>query len=184
MKIASCAAFAAAGLVLLAGCVSPLSKQGRVSPAPAEAREHIAPAPQKERKEREKEGEIAVPPVAASPPSTPPSAAVSASPTVTPPVVISEAPARSNNAAVLAMLQQAERQSQTHKLGVAVATLERALRLEPRNPLIWHRLAVVRLRQGRLAQAADLAAKSNALLGESDPLRAQNGAIIARARRS
>lgn len=184
MKIASCAVFAVAGLVLLAGCVSPPPKQGRAYPAPVEAREHAAPAPQKERKEREKEGEIAAPPVVASPPSTPPSAAVPAPPTVTPPVVISEAPVRGNNAAVLAMLQQAERQSQTHKLGVAVATLERALRLEPRNPLIWHRLAVVRLKQGRLAQAADLAAKSNALLGENDPLRAQNDAIIAKARRS
>lgn len=184
MKMASCAAFAVASLVLLAGCVSPPPKQGRASPAPVDTREQAAPAPQKERKERERE--TAAPPVAASPPATPPhpGAAVPAPPAVNPPAVIPEAPARSNNSAVLAMIQQAERQAQTHKLGVAVATLERALRLEPRNPLIWHHLAVVRLKQGRLAQAVDLAAKSNALLGENDPLRAQNDAIIAKARRS
>ncbi|MDX1253581.1 MAG: hypothetical protein IDH49_15275 [Gammaproteobacteria bacterium] len=177
MKIANCAAFAIAGLVLLTGCTSPMSRQ---FPAPMETREHAAPAPQKERKERENVAS----PAAASSPSTPPhpGAAVPAPPAVNPPAVIPEAPARSNNSAVLAMIQQADRQAQTHKLGVAVATLERALRLEPRNPLIWHRLAVVRLKQGRLAQAADLAAKSNALLGENDSLRAQNDTIIAKAR--
>jgi cytochrome c-type biogenesis protein CcmH/NrfG len=64
----------------------------------------------------------------------------------------------------------------------AAATLERALRIEPRNPRLWHELAKVRLRQGDGAQAANLAARSNSFAGSDSQLRAANQAIIEQAR--
>ena len=83
---------------------------------------------------------------------------------------------------VLAMLQKAEDHTQTRKFDLAIATLERALRLEPRNPWIWHRLAVVHLQQKNRPQAAHLASKSNALIGDDHPLRTRNNSIIVKAR--
>lgn len=99
---------------------------------------------------------------------------------VTPPRSMSAVPRAGT--AVLAMLKKADGQLQTGQLDGAVATLERALRLEPRNAWIWHRLAALRLQQGNMQQAINMAAKSNALIGEDNPLRAHNDSIIARAR--
>lgn len=82
---------------------------------------------------------------------------------------------------VLAMLQKADGHVQAHKLDLAIATLERALRLEPRNPWIWNRLAVVHLQQKNRQQAVHMATKSSALIGDDHPLRAQNDRIIAKA---
>ncbi len=84
-------------------------------------------------------------------------------------------------AGVLAMLQKADGHVQAHKLDLAIATLERALRLEPRNPWIWHRLAVVHLQQKNRQQAVHMATKSSTLIGDDHPLRAQNDRIIAKA---
>jgi Tfp pilus assembly protein PilF len=68
------------------------------------------------------------------------------------------------------------------KLGSAAATLERALRIEPRNPRLWHELAKVRLRQADYSQAESLAARSNTYAGADGELRAANQKIIADAR--
>ncbi|MGB1109877.1 MAG: tetratricopeptide repeat protein [Gammaproteobacteria bacterium] len=64
----------------------------------------------------------------------------------------------------------------------AAAVLERALRIEPDNPVIWHRLAQSRLQQGRFAQAEAVALKSNALAGGRVGLKRANWAIVAEAR--
>jgi Tfp pilus assembly protein PilF len=61
----------------------------------------------------------------------------------------------------------------------AAATLERALRIDPQDPYSWHRLASLRLRQDRPAQAEALARKSNLLAGEDPALRARNWKIVA-----
>jgi cytochrome c-type biogenesis protein CcmH/NrfG len=80
---------------------------------------------------------------------------------------------------VRVLLQRAEQQRRAGELVAAVSTLERALRIEPDNPLIWNRLAHVRLVQGRYRQAAGLAAKSSALAGDDAALKADNQRIIA-----
>lgn len=85
-------------------------------------------------------------------------------------------------AGVLAILQKAEDQAKMRRLDLSITTLERALRLEPRNPLVWHRLAAAHLQQKNYQQAAHLATKSNALIGADHPLRAQNNSIIAKTR--
>lgn len=64
----------------------------------------------------------------------------------------------------------------------AAASLERALRIEPRNPRLWHELARVRLKQGQFAQAESVAARSNSWAGDDKALRAENWRLIAQSR--
>ncbi len=87
-----------------------------------------------------------------------------------------------HNEAVVALLGQAQTQSSTGQLEAAGASLERALRIEPRNPALWQELARVRLGQGQYRQAENLAAKSNAFAGNDKRLRAENWRIIGQAR--
>ncbi len=84
--------------------------------------------------------------------------------------------------AVLALLQTADVKTQSGEFEAAVANLERALRIAPRDPLLWQRLALLRLQQGRYAQAEHLAAKANAMAGSDTAIRARNWQIIAQAR--
>jgi len=63
----------------------------------------------------------------------------------------------------------------------AVATLERALRIEPKNALLWHHLAAVRMQQQQWQQAIVMARKSNALAGSNKQLKSDNWALIAAA---
>ncbi len=86
--------------------------------------------------------------------------------------------------AVIALLHRADQQYMDQDLGSAAATLERALRIEPRNPLLWHRLASVRLDQGQIDQAMQMAAKSNSLAGGNHGLLARNWQLIALAHRA
>lgn len=84
---------------------------------------------------------------------------------------------------VLALLEQANNASRRGDLAVAGSRLERALRIEPRNAVLWSYLAKLRLHQGRLDQAAGLAAKSNSLdRSQNYQLQADNWRIIAHAR--
>jgi Tfp pilus assembly protein PilF len=68
------------------------------------------------------------------------------------------------------------------RLGTAAAQLERALRIEPRNPRLWQELARVRLKQADYAQAESTAARSNSWAGLDHALRAENWRLIAQAR--
>jgi len=64
----------------------------------------------------------------------------------------------------------------------AVATLERALRIKPRNPGIWAQLAQVRYSQQQYSQAESLALRSNQYAGSDDNLKRHNWELIANAR--
>jgi Tfp pilus assembly protein PilF len=100
------------------------------------------------------------------------------SPAVPPP-----APAvKQENIAIAGLMDSARNDAAAGKLGSAAATLERALRIEPRNPRLWHELARIRLRQADYAQAENLAARSNTWAGSDAELRAANQKIIADAR--
>jgi tetratricopeptide (TPR) repeat protein len=92
-------------------------------------------------------------------------------------------PEPSQNAAVVALFAQARAQSSAEQTEAAGASLERALRIEPRNPVLWQELARVRLAQGQYRQAENLAAKSSALAGDNKRLRAENWRLIGQARR-
>ena len=64
----------------------------------------------------------------------------------------------------------------------AAALLERALRIEPRNAQLWHRLAQVRLQQGQYHLAESLAKKSSALARDDIELQEKNGRLQKQAR--
>ncbi len=91
-------------------------------------------------------------------------------------------PEPSGNTAVVALLNKAQSQAAAGQMDAAGANLERALRIEPRNPALWQELARVRLEQGQYRQAENLAAKSNALSGGNRYLLAENWRIIGEAR--
>jgi len=91
-------------------------------------------------------------------------------------------PPASGNQAVVALLDDARGESAAARPVQAAAALERALRIEPRNPVLWLELARVRLNEGDYAQAETLAARANAWSGKDRHLRAANWRIIAEAR--
>jgi Tfp pilus assembly protein PilF len=98
-----------------------------------------------------------------------------------PPVQVRPKPV--NTSAVAELLKTADRQQQTGDMVGAAASVERALRIEPRNAYLWNKLAHVRMDQGQAGQAADLAAKSNSLAGADRWLRHNNWQLIANAKR-
>jgi cytochrome c-type biogenesis protein CcmH/NrfG len=88
----------------------------------------------------------------------------------------------SGNTAVLALLKKAHDQAAAGRMEASGANLERALRIEPQNPVLWQELARVRLAQGQYRQAEHLAAKSNALAGDNRYLQRDNWRIIGEGR--
>jgi len=88
----------------------------------------------------------------------------------------------SENIAVAGLMDTARADVAANRLGSAAASLERALRIEPRNPRLWHELAKVRLKQGDYAQAESTAQRSNTWAGSDGDLRAANQLIIEDAR--
>lgn len=88
----------------------------------------------------------------------------------------------SDNNAVIALADAGRTDAASGKLDAAAASFERALRIEPRNPALWHELAKLRLQQGQYQQAEGLAARSNGWAGDNKTLRAENWRIIGQAR--
>lgn len=83
---------------------------------------------------------------------------------------------------VVALMENARHEVNVGKWESAAATLERALRLQPKNALLWHRLGALRLQQRNWPQAINLASKSNSLAAGNYSLQAANWQIIAQAR--
>ncbi len=94
------------------------------------------------------------------------------------PPPLPETPLARESVAIAGLMESARNDAAAGRLVQAAGTLERALRIEPRNPRLWHELAKVRLRQGDAAQAANLAARSNSFAGSDSALRAANRSII------
>jgi Tfp pilus assembly protein PilF len=101
-----------------------------------------------------------------------------------PPPVVPAPPAHKENVAVAGLLESARAEAAGGNLANAAASLERAIRIEPRNPRLWHELARVRLKQGQYAQAESVAARSNSWAGDDRSLRAENWRLIAESRRA
>ena len=111
-------------------------------------------------------------------PATGPQPAPEPAPADAPP----EAQQRRENVAIAGLMESARADSAAGRLANAAASLERALRIEPRNPRLWQELARVRLKQGEYAQAESLAARSNSWAGSDSALRAENQRLIEEAR--
>lgn len=77
---------------------------------------------------------------------------------------------------------QADRFIREGRLDTAAQTLERGLRIAPKEPTLWSQLASVKLLQKLYQQAQSLAAKSNSLAGGNTSLIRKNKSIIRKAR--
>src|SRR5258708_39941533 len=83
-------------------------------------------------------------------------------------------PAHTENLAIAGLLLGARTDAAAGRLANAAASLERALRIEPRNPRLWQELARLRLNQGDYAQAESTAAPSHSCAGSANPLPPHN----------
>ncbi|HIJ78982.1 MAG: hypothetical protein OEY01_07915 [Desulfobulbaceae bacterium] len=75
----------------------------------------------------------------------------------------------------------AEEALQAEQFDRAEMLLERAMRVEPRNPENWHLMGRVRFGQHRYAQAVQFCLKSNSLVGKNATLGKQNWILIEKA---
>lgn len=135
--------------VTLSGCVMRTGEEGRPSPPapPGQAIGTVRPAP----------------PIPAQPAPAPPEQ----------PAI--PAPRQFHlGAASRALVAQAHAQANSGDFGQASATIERALRIEPENPLLWIELGRMRLGAADAEQAEAMGRKALSL-GTGDPS-AQSGA--------
>lgn len=89
-----------------------------------------------------------------------------------------------DSSAVNSLLNDAKTYYEGEEYEQAAVSLERALRIEPRHPILWHNLAGVRLAQQDWIRAFNLALKSNALVGNEEnykDLRIRNWVVITQA---
>lgn len=104
-----------------------------------------------------------------APPGTPPEAPAPAETQPgQPPSTVEEPPQQlppvvrepTLGAASRALVGQAQTQMATKNYAVAASSIERALRIEPDNPLLWIELGKVRLVEGNYVQAENMARKA------------------------
>jgi len=81
------------------------------------------------------------------------------------------------------LLKKAKLRSDVMDYDSAIHLLERGIAISPNDPILWQNMAAVRLKQGDLAQAKQLAMKSNVLVEADEELRSINLQIIEEARR-
>jgi len=157
-----------AGPLLLAGCVSaPPPRPEPPPPPPPASRAPQAPLPPAQPLPRPQ------PPASAIiRPGPPPSA---------PPVSATPAPP-AQPTATGSLVALADRQAAAGDYASAAAQLERALRIRPQDPLLWQKLAWLRLQNGDFDQAATLASRSDSLAGNNATVREQNRRIVELAR--
>ncbi len=109
-------------------------------------------------------------PTGSAPQTTPPAETFPA----TPPQPVEQgtpppAPVRepSLGAATRALVSQAQTQAAAGNYSVASGTIERALRIEPSNPLLWIELGKVRQAEGNFVQAENMARKALNMAGQA-----------------
>ncbi len=84
--------------------------------------------------------------------------------------------------AALALVAQARTHREAGRLSDAAVTLERALRIAPREPSIYRELAEVRLQEGKSAQAEQFARKGISLAAGEDAEQARLWTVVAECR--
>lgn len=80
------------------------------------------------------------------------------------------------------LLDQADQQFLQGEYDGSLATLERALRIKPRYPETWSRMAQVYLYQGKFPQTRQHAERSNSYIKDNDDLKYFNEKLIQTAR--
>lgn len=90
----------------------------------------------------------------------------------------------SNATVINSLLRQADQAANEYRWEDAVVLLERGLRIEPRNAILWQRLAQVRYVQSDYHQAIQLAAKSNSFAAGDRQTKQRNQQIMINAYQS
>ena len=85
--------------------------------------------------------------------------------------------------AVLALLTDADRSRRAGDLDAAVIAMERALRIDSRNPTLTYKLAQLRIKQNKPQLAEEMAGKAALLAGGDLELKRKSWMMIAEARR-
>ncbi|MFO1405952.1 MAG: hypothetical protein U1F08_00325 [Steroidobacteraceae bacterium] len=122
------------------------------------------------------------PVVSAQPEIVPPSSGEPeiTAPTPTPlPKERPKAPAATLSPASKALVSQAQAQRRKGDLPGATVTLERALRIEPNNPLLWIEMGRLRMDQRNYAQAEAMGRKALAMAVGDDRTQSQAWQLIA-----
>ncbi|MBU1566869.1 MAG: hypothetical protein KJ630_14755 [Proteobacteria bacterium] len=83
-----------------------------------------------------------------------------------------------------ALYIEAEKALQSGRLAHSEMLLERALRIEPRNPYYWHTMAQVKYRQGQYRETVQFCLKSDSLAGKQTQLVASNKELLRQAKKS
>lgn len=190
------------GLLLAAGCTAPspfggapvedrtrapVASRTRPLPPPGPGVEVMpleAPAPLTPSEPLVGQPLPAAPVAPVAPPPPRPAPAPVASAPAAPPAPAEPEAERGGNNAVVALIDSANTYVRNNELDKAAASLERAQRLEPRNPNILYDLAQVRAHQAQYGQSEALAQKSIALAGGNKPLQAKAWRLIAAVRRA
>jgi hypothetical protein len=86
-----------------------------------------------------------------------------------------------SSGATAALLQQGRQQATAGNYAMATSSLERALRINPRDAELWLELGQVKLKQGDRGQAANMGRRALALAGGDAALRARCEDLIAAA---
>lgn len=163
-----CLSWVVAWLLLLGGCANVATQSPVTSIPPDALPQEVLPQ--------------AAPPVVAAPQEAPSPSEIPAPPAELAIVEPAPKPVVSGNKAVVALVDRSRLDAQANRRESAGASLERALRIEPRNPWLWHELAQLRLAQGQYAQAVSLAQKSSSFAGREQRLKALNWRVIGNAR--
>jgi len=84
---------------------------------------------------------------------------------------------------VRGLLMKSKDKFDAKEFDAAANYIERGINISPNDPMLWQRLAVIRLEQGDFKQAKQLAKKSNVLVESDIEIRTANEAIIEQANR-
>ncbi|HUD96729.1 MAG TPA: tetratricopeptide repeat protein [Woeseiaceae bacterium] len=87
------------------------------------------------------------------------------------------------SAAGTSLLAQGRAQREVGEIAQASSTLERAIRIDPRQAKLWLELARVRMQEGSYAQAEQLARKAGSVGGPNTSMQAEIDDVIGEARR-
>lgn len=79
---------------------------------------------------------------------------------------------------IQSLIQQSDLQYSNQNLAGALATLERAVHINPRHAEVWSRMAKIYLQQGKVEQAKQHAKRSNSVIKNNPPLKKFNDNII------
>jgi tetratricopeptide (TPR) repeat protein len=161
------------GVLLTVGCQGGAGVREPVWPYPTppsapsgESRERGAPPPQT--------GEVVPPPPIGSP---------RAIPSELPPAQRwPRSAAEVSGAAARSLLDQAENSRRAGQFEAAAASLERAVRIEPRNAFLWSALAANYIDIGNYDQAEAIAQRANSLANGNPHVEIANWNVIAAAR--